>query len=58
MFKKWRKKRFEKGLKNIGFGEIDVDTMICEKCKKPVGDKSWSPIGNGQVRCSDCWDWL
>lgn len=56
MFKKWRKRKFEKFI-----GINDSDDMTCEKCGQKCGpsvSKSFLPIGNGKVRCSDCWDWL
>lgn len=50
------KKRFER------FIDVeDSDDMICEKCGKQCGigsGVSFSPIGEGKVRCSNCWDWL
>lgn len=56
IFRRVRKRKFEKAL-----GIEDADEMFCEKCGNKCGPsvgKSFSPIGNGQVRCSDCWDWL
>jgi len=56
-FQKRRRKRFEGFLKKAGYGDIDLNNMVCSKCGEKIKG-SWVPIGNGKVRCSKCWDWL
>lgn len=52
MFRKWKKKRFEKGLDKLGFGKIDAEKMICEKCKETL-EKSEEDVRQGRIKKFD-----